>query len=134
MNQMIATKDVETILGIINQADLDFGYANTVIRECDEETQDILHDLELVPHTHNERGRLAKRLAEVRKIRREAKDAAETLNPFVDWVVDNPHAVNRLKETLGAMRKRDILHTNRVYFRRAGENKGEMIVGDDKRG
>lgn len=131
---MIATKDVETILGIISQADLDFGYANAVIRECDEETQDILHDLELVPHTHNERGRLAKRLAEVRKIRREAKDAAETLNPFVDWVVDNQHAVNRLKETLGAMRKRDILHTNRVYFRRAGENKGEMIVGDNKRG
>ena len=126
---MVTTKDVENILKIIGQATPDFQYANDVWRDCDEETQDILHDLEIVPHTHNERGHLAKRLAEVRKIRRNAKDDAETLAPLVDWADKNTTAINQLKETLGAMRKRDALHTNRVYFRRTGDNKGEMIVG-----
>ena len=127
---MIETKDVERMIKLLDQVEPDILAVAETINQCDNETQDILHELEIVPHTHNERGHISKRLVEVRKARRVAKDAYELLLPLMEWINQNQTAINRLKATLGDMRKQDKRHTNRVYIKKAGAEKGTMIGGE----
>ena len=127
---MICTKDMEAVMNTFREALSDYACANETASACERETQDILHDLEIVRHSYSEKAKLAARLSELRRERREAKDAAEVLEPLVGWLNDNAKARNELENVLGMMRKRDQYHTNRVYFRREGANAGEIIGGN----
>lgn len=89
---------------------------------CENKTQDILHELELVPHTFNERGKLAKELTEVRQKRRVAKDAIELLEPLIRWAADHKKSIDALTKVLGDMRKIDNRRENRLYYKRADGN------------
>lgn len=94
---------------------------------CESKTQDLLHELELVPHSFNERGRIAKELSEVRQKRREAKNLIEMLSPLVDWYEHQQSSVNALKRVLGEMRKAADRQANRLYYKRADDS--HEIIG-----
>ena len=126
---MIGSKEIENVLKLFREADEEIAEANEEQRLCEDKQQDILHDFELVEHTHNERGRLGKELTEVRRRRRVAKDTGELLAPLCDWISHYQPAINALKKVLGEMRKVEEKRKNRIYRRKA-DGKGEVISGD----
>lgn len=113
------TKQVESILRFFDTV---VGQYNEMIDTkdwCENKTQDLLHELELVPHSFNERGKMAKELSEVRQKRRSAKDGIEMLNPLVDWCGKHKSSIDALTRVLGEMRKTCEKQANRLYYKRA---------------
>ena len=119
--------DVEQIAKIVEDALVKYRQAGDEITECDKKQQDILHDLELSDHTYHECGHLAKDLIEVRRRRRLAKNTVDLLEPVVKWKSENQAAMNKLSNTIGAMRKIKERQDNMVYFRKTGEDAGTII-------
>lgn len=90
--------------------------ANVTYRE--NETQDILHELELVPHSASQIMKLAKRLTATRQDRRLSKDNLELLLPIVEWCGKYKNAVNDLKDALAAVAvKEDSLRGREYRYR-----------------
>ena len=125
-NDVINTGCVEWTLSMFTKAQQDLDAANNELKFCDDKTQDIMHELELVDHTYHERGRLTTELVTIRKRRRIAKDTIETLLPLTTWILNNTKPVNALKGVLGEMRKIDDKHADRMYYKRTDE-KGKAI-------
>lgn len=130
---MVCITDLENILRILHDVRVDYLAAQEELKLCDDKTQDILHDLEIVEHTYYERANLAKELVGIRRQRREAKDATETLEPFAVWIMKNANVIKELQQILGQMRRQDERHANRIYFRRT-DPKGEIIARKDTNG
>ncbi len=124
----ICAKDVENVLHFIREAEDAVVLAEDERKICEDRQQDILHDLELVDHTHNERGRMGKELTEIRRQRRTAKNACELLYPLCEWIANNGNAIKALQRVLGEMRKIEDKQKNRQYYRKA-DGKGEVIGG-----
>ena len=127
----IGSKDLEAVLRFFSEAEEEFARAHDEQELCEDRQQDILHDLELVDHTHNERGHMGKELTAIRRQRRAAKNAYELLTPLRQWLTENAHAMNILKRVLGEMRKIEDRQKNRIYRRRA-DGKGEIIEATKK--
>lgn len=83
--------------------------------DADNETQDILHKLELGNNSYHETAGLAKLLRTVRQERREAKDNALMTAPVVDWVEENERVIKSLERLLGAVRKAEKSTEGRYY-------------------
>ena len=125
---MVSTQQVEAINEIFLRVPAEYEEAQRQLVLCDDETQDILHRLELLPLTYHERARLAARLCEVRQERRKLKDSIESMEPLMNWIQEFGAAKNKLSSVLGEMRKVDGRHNNRVYFVRTGENAGKPLL------
>lgn len=123
---MIGVKDVEAVLRVFKDAEEQASLAYDEQRACEDKQNDILHEFEFLVMSHNERGRLDKELAEVRKSRRAAKNAVELLGPLCEWITNYQPAINALKRTLGDMRKIEDRQANRTY-RLKTDGKGEII-------
>ncbi len=111
---------------MFNQAQQEYAEASNELKYCEDKTQDIIHELELVKHTYAERGRLTDELIEIRKRRRIAKNATELLLPLTTWFLNQQKSCNALRNVLGDMRKIETKHANRLYYKRA-DDKGEII-------
>ena len=122
---MIGAKDVEAVLRVFKDAEEQASLAYDEQRACEDKQNDILHEFEFLVMSHNERGRLGKTLAEVRKSRRAAKNAVELLGPLCEWIATSQPAINALKRTLGDMKIED-RQANRTY-RLKTDGKGEII-------
>ena len=118
-NEVNKTECVEVVLRFFETAVKELDYNRTIVKHCEDKTQDIMHELELVDHTYHERAKLAAELAEVRQQRRTSKDLCELLTPLVSWYEKQQPAVNALTRVLGEMRKIDEKRDNRLYYKRA---------------
>ena len=118
-SSMSKTKCVETVLAFFESAVKEYEMNREIMKYTDDKTQDILHELELVPHRYNEKAKLAQELAEVRKQRRTSKNTCEILAPIVGWYEKQQPAINALTRVLGDMRKIDEKRENRLYYKRA---------------
>ena len=87
-------------------------------RLADEQTQDILHRLELYADDYHETARLAKLLRQVRQSRRKAKESFERLNPVSTWARENQAVVKRLEQLLGTVRKAEERQQKRLWMPR----------------
>lgn len=88
--------------------------------EFNEQTQDLLHTLELNDElTYHQKAKLAKKISEVRKERRINKDFEELTGDLAKWVSENSKVLNDLGKILGAMRKLQGKHSMRVYIDRS---------------
>lgn len=87
-------------------------------QRANDETQDILHSIELDKHSYNELAHLAKKMVTVRQKRREAKDTQETLIPIVEWTEKNMPVIKVLERILGDMRKAEKRQGSRLYAQR----------------
>lgn len=94
-------------------------------QRSNDETQDILHTIELDKHTYYEYARLSKKLKEIRDYRREAKNTQEALLPLVGWVEQNKPVIKSLERVLGDMRKAEKKQENRMYAPRTDVLEGE---------
>lgn len=81
-------------------------------------TQDYLHSLELDGLKCDERSKIATKLAINRKDRRYYKDRVEELEPIVTFFADpqNKKVLDKLTQVLGAVRKQEAYHQDRVYI------------------
>ena len=116
------TECIDEILKFLESAVKERDAHYTTMHWCEDKTQDIMHELELLPNNYHERARLATELAEVRQRRRAAKDMYERLTPLVEWCDKQRAAVNALTRVLGEMRKIDEKQANRLYYKRADGN------------
>ena len=89
-------------------------------RQANDETQDILHSLELDKHTYNEQAKLARKLVEVRQRRRVAKETQEATAPIVTWSEANKLVIKALERVLGDVRKAEKRQEHRMYAPRTG--------------
>jgi hypothetical protein len=87
------------------------------MKKQDQLTQDFLHSLELDDLKCDERSKLATKLAINRKDRRYYKDRVEELQPIVDFFADpqNKKVLDKLTNVLGACRKAEHYHKDRIY-------------------
>lgn len=92
-------------------------YNISVMREEDanNETQDLLHCLELRQNGYHDLARISRTLRRVRQERREAKDAERGLLPIVEWTSQNRKTVNELERLLGAVRAAEKSSAGRTY-------------------
>lgn len=82
---------------------------------CDNQTQDILHELELVPHSASQIMKLAKQLSATRQERRLSKNNLELLHPIVEWANKHKNAINDLKDALAEVAIKEETLLNREY-------------------
>lgn len=99
-----------------------YAYCKELMKECDDLTQDLLHQLELDETTRDERAKIATQLRYCRKDRRYYKDRIEELEPFVALFNEhyqeskaNKRTMSLLTNCLGAVRKQEAYHISRTY-------------------
>ena len=81
---------------------------------CDE-TQDLLHMLELLPMDDDSLLKAAKCTVEARQKRRRAKDFVAACAPIVKWAEENKAVLKSLERLLGDVRKEERSTENRFY-------------------
>lgn len=92
--------------------------------EANNQTQDILHSLELGKHDAVEYTKLAIQLRNVRQARRAAKDLIATTAPVVAWIAENGQTIHQLERLLGDVRKAEKSLENRIYIPKAKNTEG----------
>lgn len=106
---------LQNFLSLLRADDELFRIAQDDEQRANEETQDILHSLELDKHTYHEKAKLAIKLEDVRQRRRTAKETQETLSPIVEWALQNRPIIKGLEKVLGEMRKAESRQEHRMY-------------------
>lgn len=86
--------------------------------DMDNQTQDILHNIEINTNYPDDYVIQGLVLSNIRKKRREVKDIQKITHPVVQWVQQNQKTINELEKLLGAVRKAEKSTTNRVYKNR----------------
>ena len=118
----MASKDIESFLDFLREANTQLNIAIMVEQEANDQTQDILHRLELQEHTYHEYAAHSKELKKIRQERREAKDKISCLTPIVTWAEENKSLVKGLEQLLGAVRKAERSTEQRIYTPRGKRN------------
>ena len=113
-----ASTHISDFLKFLREADTIYAIADRAQKESDNETQDILHSMELDSLSYHERARLSSALSAVRQNRRTAKDTAEIMKPVLEWKEKNRAAVKSLETVLGTVRTIEKEKENRFYVKR----------------
>lgn len=109
------SQKIENFLNFLVEAQQEYNMAISDEKLANEETQDILHEVELNENSYHEYAKLSKLLRQVRRDRRLAKDRAQQLQAVVDWANDNPKTIKELERVLGATRKAEKGTEGRYY-------------------
>lgn len=98
--------------------------------DMDNQTQDILHNIEINDNFPDDYIMQGLALKNIRKERREAKDIQKITHPVVQWVQQNQKTINELEKLLGAVRKAEKSTQGRMY-----SNRTKILDGlfEDKR-
>lgn len=86
--------------------------------DLDNQTQDILHNIEINENYPDDYIIQGLTLKNIRKKRREVKDIQRVTFPVVQWVNQNQKTINELEKLLGSVRKAEKNTTNRMYMNR----------------
>lgn len=105
-------------LNFVTEAQSHYKFCSDEVNNQDKLTQDYLHSLELDDLKRDERSKIATKLAINRKDRRYYKDRVEELQPIVDFFTDpqNKKVLDKLTNILGACRKAENYHKDRIYI------------------
>lgn len=110
------SEQIKAFLDYLREASQQYRQAQRDHQLADDETQDILHRLELYEDDYRETVRLGKLLRQVRRERRKAKETCERLKPIADWDRDNQHVEKGLERLLGAVRKTEEVQEHRMWM------------------
>lgn len=113
------SRGMETFLSYLRETEQLYHMAELDEQEANDETQDILHSLELQDHDYHEFAKLSKELRGVRQKRRAAKDTMSETAPVLDWIDANRAVIKSLERLLGDVRKAEKNTENRIYTPRA---------------
>lgn len=109
---------ISEFLNFVSAAQKSYPFYVEEMKTQDKLTQDYLHSLELDGLKCDERSKIATKLAINRKDRRYYKDRSEELEPIVTFFADpqNKKMLDKLTQVLGACRKAEAYHKDRVYI------------------
>ena len=113
-----ASTHISDFLKFLREADTIYAIADRAQKESDNETQDILHAMELDSLSYHVRARLSSALSAVRQKLRTAKDTAEIMKPVLEWKEKNRSALKSLETILGTVRTLEKDKDNRFYVKR----------------
>lgn len=85
------------------------------LNDANDQLCDIQHFIELGSYNAVTMVRLVKKEKSVREVRRIAKNTIDQLTPVSEWISENRVAVNKLRATLGQLRKKDSARMHRAY-------------------
>ncbi len=111
----MTSKAIEDFLAFLREAEQEHNIAAADEKETDDATQDILHAVEFGTYNHRKTASLAKKLREVRRKRRQAKETVEISAPVIEWLQENGNTVKSLERLLGEVRKAERRVQGRVY-------------------
>lgn len=86
--------------------------------DLDNQTQDILHNIELNENYPDDYVVQGLALRNIRKERRDAKDIQRITYSVAQWVKQNQKTINELEKLLGSVRKAEKSTTGRLYMNR----------------
>lgn len=109
------SKGLESFLNYLRETEQLSRFAFADEQQANDETQDILHSLELEEHNYHSTAHLAERLKEVRKKRRAAKDMIAQTAPIIEWIEHNKSVIKTLEQVLGRVRKEEKNADGRIY-------------------
>lgn len=115
---MMYSEQIQAFLNFLRDSQMEYNIAVAEEKEANEETQDILHCIELQENEDLELACIARALRSVRVNRREAKDRERQLQPVVEWIDQNRKTINELERLLGAVRKVEKNIGSRLYVQR----------------
>lgn len=98
---------------LLEKSAKDYDYYFDKVNELDKATQDILHQLEL--GNSDVAIKWARKLIQIRKQRRCAKDLVQKLEPLKVYYESNVKEVNKIKMLVGDIRKNDKYFENKRY-------------------
>ena len=120
MSKENTSTKIADFLAFLRMVETEYNNACAAQVQEDKKTSDYLHKLELDDLNYSERAKVATQLKNNRKQRREYKDVCEELAPIVTFLQENKAFLNKLEQTLGAVRKVEKYHANRTYISRTG--------------
>ena len=108
---------ISEFLNFLSSVESSYNFCLAEMKKQEQLTQDYLHSLELDNLNCSERSKVATKLAINRKNRRYYKDRIEELQPIIDYFSDpkNKKVLKDLERVLGAVRKSENYHSNRIY-------------------
>ncbi len=115
---MIHSETLKGFLDFLREAAEQEHMATSDEQLASDETQDILHRLELNDDSYGVTLALAFALRTVRRRRRTAKDEAALAKLVNDWAADHQQAVHGLDKLLSDMRKLEANNKQRFYGER----------------
>ena len=115
IGKTFASGGICAFLEFLREAESLYRQAEAAEQEAFNETQDLLHTLELGDCGDSELLDIAKNFKEVRQQRRSAKDAMDMLLAVKDWSEANRSVVKSLEQLLGKVRKAEKNTENRIY-------------------
>ena len=110
------SKGIENFLKFLRETEEKFNIAQEEEIELNNQTQDILHFLELEKHPYHEYAKLAKKLKTVREERRKAKDYIQETGLIITCLENNRQTIKNLEQLLGTVRKAEKSTANRIYI------------------
>lgn len=106
---------ISDFLGMLREAQQEYNIAEAEEHDANNETQDILHSVELDDMKYHEYARLSIALRDVRQQRRKAKDKTQELQPIIDFLSTNAKVVKAIERLLGDVRKAERSTEGRAY-------------------
>lgn len=119
MDDFEVSKQINAFLLFLTDCSQQYHMAEAEEQEANDQTQDILHSLELQDHDYHSFARLSKELKGIRQSRRRAKDIMGTTAPVLDWMEKNRACIKSLEQLLGIVRKAEKRTENRIYTPKA---------------
>ncbi len=109
------SRGIESFLDYLRETEQELHIAEQTEQAANDATQDILHRLELCELEDVDAERLAYKLRDVRRQRREAKDRIDQTAPVAAWLEERRTVVKELERLLGEVRKQERRANDRIY-------------------
>ena len=109
------SEHLSAFLDFLRDCKTEYNISETQEKDANEETQDLLHCLELHENNYHEMAKISKAIRKVRQERREAKDRERKLQPIVEWTNSNQKTIHELERLLGAVRAQEANASGRLY-------------------
>lgn len=115
---MKTSQQISDFLDFVSQAEKDYNYAISRVKYYDAQNIDNFHKLRDCK-CKRDANKITWDVATDQKIRGEYKDIAAELLPVVKFLEEHRKAIERLKQTLGEIRKQEDYHkSDRKYYSR----------------
>lgn len=114
---MKASDQISTFLKFLEGIEKDYNWALEEESKADGESQDWLHQLELLSLSYHDQAKIARQLKECRIRRRMMKDTIQVYTPIVDFIESDKGKmlISQLQQVLGKVRKEERRLEERTY-------------------
>ncbi|MGM9987357.1 MAG: hypothetical protein ACI35O_09035 [Bacillaceae bacterium] len=117
-NKFIPYKEIAKASNVMTNSITYYDEAKDELHKYDQETQDVLHALELMDISDEQYSELAKDLQDIRKYRRQAKNFIEAVEPIRNFAKENQVLVKKMCKLNGEVIKLTNSIEERRYYAR----------------